>query len=70
MAASVPPSSPPPLLSLRAVVLLLAAALIGLGVGVLTFYGNGSRNVALAVLAGVTATGASVAALHSLVGDT
>lgn len=69
MPASPSSPTPDPLIGLRALVLLLIAVLIGLGTGALTFFGNGAGNAPLAVLAGLTAAGVSVATLHSLVGD-
>ncbi|GAA1108071.1 hypothetical protein [Kitasatospora arboriphila] len=59
-------SGPTPFLTLRTVVVLLAAAVIGLVVGGLTFLST--RSAAGAVLAGLTAFGASVLGLHKLIG--
>ncbi|MGW6790758.1 hypothetical protein [Streptomyces chartreusis] len=62
------PSSPDaePLLSQRAALVLLMAAFIGTVVGVLTFFS--ASNAAGALLAGVTAFGASTLGLHKLIG--
>lgn len=61
---SVPPSDP--LLSLRSSVLLLIAALIGIGVGVLTVFAG--QPVPTAIIAGGGAAGASLMALEKLIG--
>ncbi|CAN3978851.1 hypothetical protein [Kitasatospora purpeofusca] len=62
-----PPAQPDrePFLTVHAAVVLLGAAFIGLIVGGLTFLGGGP--VAGAVLAGLTAFGASVPGLRSLI---
>ncbi|MBM4487804.1 hypothetical protein MWT96_24690 (plasmid) [Prescottella equi] len=60
---STPPSEP--LLSLRSAVLLLIAALIGIGVGVLTVFAG--QPVATAIIAGGGAGGASLMALEKLI---
>ncbi|MBD0671650.1 hypothetical protein BU198_13305 [Streptomyces sp. CBMA156] len=60
-----PPTAPAPLLTVRTTVVLLTAVVIGLVTGGLSFLGDGS--VADSVLAGLTASGASVPALHKLI---
>jgi hypothetical protein len=55
----------PPLFTLRTLVILSVSLLVGLGIGSLTYVSK--RNVADAVLAGVTAFGASLVAMHQLV---
>ncbi|TDU67964.1 hypothetical protein EDD91_8026 [Streptomyces sp. KS 21] len=74
MTQMTPPSMPPtrggsgpepPFLSLHTAVVLLTALVIGLVVGGLTIQTGAS--VAVAVLAGLTATGSSVPVLRSLI---
>ncbi|MCX4524513.1 MULTISPECIES: hypothetical protein [unclassified Streptomyces] len=60
-----PPGTDPPFLSLHTAVVLVIAVLIGLVVGGLTFLGG--FHPALAVLAGLGATGAAVPVLRSLI---
>ncbi|MFB6888741.1 hypothetical protein ACFCX4_05415 [Kitasatospora sp. NPDC056327] len=60
-----PPTDPAPLLTVRTTVVLLSAAVIGLVTGGLAFLGGGPT--AGAVLAGLTASGAGVPALHKLI---
>lgn len=55
-----------PLLSLRSAVVLLFAVLIGGVAGGLTYF-SGSRNVATAVIAGITAFAAAVIWLDTVI---
>jgi hypothetical protein len=57
---------PGPLLSLRAALILLNATVLGATAGALTWASAG--NTAASLLAGLTATGATIAGLHRLVG--
>jgi ABC-type antimicrobial peptide transport system permease subunit len=59
------PASEPPFLSLHTAVVLLAALIVGVTIGVLTVFTD--VPVAAAVIAGLTATGASVPVLRSLI---
>ncbi|MFF5924163.1 hypothetical protein ACFY8C_38435 [Streptomyces flavochromogenes] len=61
------PASDGPLLSLRAAVVLTIAALVGIGVGVLT--GAAGSGTAAAVLAGCTACGVSALGLNKVIGS-
>jgi hypothetical protein len=58
--------TPPPLLSVRAAVILLLALVCGTAVGTLTFFAG--KNVAAAILAGLTATGGAIMFLHKVIG--
>ncbi|AUG76898.1 hypothetical protein CFP65_2038 [Kitasatospora sp. MMS16-BH015] len=63
--AGTPPEQGP-LLDLRTVVILALGLFLGIIVGCLTYLGQ--HAVAVALLAGVTATGTSVPVLHKLIG--
>ncbi|PYC74110.1 hypothetical protein C7C46_24300 [Streptomyces tateyamensis] len=63
-----PPAGPPAFLGLRTAVILVAATVVGLVAGTLTFFST--RSPAGAVLAGLTAFGASVLGLHQLIART
>lgn len=58
--------SRPPLLSTRTALVLLLGLMCGTGAGTLTYLAG--NNVAAAVLAGLAASGASVAFFHAHVG--
>ncbi|TVL90243.1 hypothetical protein [Streptomyces sp. SAJ15] len=67
-----PPSTPEPasavkpaLLSQRTALILFIAVVIGIGIGVLTFFAE--KSYPKAVLAGVLAAGACTVGLHSLI---
>ncbi|WP_078865903.1 hypothetical protein [Streptomyces sp. NRRL S-1448] len=59
------PAPEPPFLSLHTTVVLLAALVIGIVIGALTAFTD--VPVAAAVIAGLTATGASIPVLRSLI---
>lgn len=67
MTSPSPPSAggPEPLLTQRSLLILLAGCFVGLVFGCLTFLSTG--NVPEAVVAGLTAAGASVLGLQSVV---
>ncbi|NUT47981.1 MAG: hypothetical protein HOV94_11825 [Saccharothrix sp.] len=60
-------TSPPPLLTTRTALVLLLGLVCGAGAGVLAYLAG--NNVAAAVLAGLAASGVSVAFFHAHVGD-
>jgi hypothetical protein len=55
------------LLTVRGALMLTLAVLTGIGIGVLTYFQ--ARQLAQAVIAGMTATGASLAVFDRLIGD-
>ncbi|MFF1909127.1 hypothetical protein [Kitasatospora sp. NPDC058218] len=67
MTRPTPPNTPEPspFLTVRTALVLLAAAVIGLVIGGLTFLSGG--HAAVAAVAGLTASGASVLGLHTLI---
>ena len=60
------PTGPHALLSVRTLLILTTATLIGVGVGVLTAMAG--QRLTAAVIAGLTAGGASAVALNTVVG--
>lgn len=58
------PHPPPTLLSVRSLTIMVAAALIGVAVSGLTLLGG--LHLALSVLAGLSAAGATTANLHKM----
>ena len=60
------PADPQPFLSVHTVVVLLTAAFIGVVIGVLTFYAR--QSVPEALVAGLAATGLSIAPLRGMIG--
>lgn len=60
------PTARPALFSLRTAVILFMAAVVGVGVGVVTYFAK--RSYPEAVLAGLFTAGACTAGLHNLIG--